>query len=139
MGSGQQRRLFPLRRSGRFQDRFLSRSRRRFQENCRTSCFHAGCRRERHLAWKQDVRSEEHTSELQSHSDLVCRLLLGKKNNTDQVYSLSIREEDTVLAAGVLIVLNYSPKSLIVDRAPSIVYSDITSPSFHSTTPVLVA
>src|SRR6202012_6296877 len=26
------------------------------------------------------ARSEEHTSELQSHSDLVCRLLLGKKN-----------------------------------------------------------
>src|SRR5260221_9854917 len=30
------------------------------------------------------LRSEEHTSELQSHSDLVCRLLLEKKkkNNT---------------------------------------------------------
>src|SRR5438034_7409168 len=26
------------------------------------------------------LRSEEHTSELQSHSDLVCRLLLEKKN-----------------------------------------------------------
>src|SRR5438132_4009811 len=26
------------------------------------------------------MRSEEHTSELQSHSDLVCRLLLEKKN-----------------------------------------------------------
>src|SRR5438034_4784428 len=26
-----------------------------------------------------DPRSEEHTSELQSHSDLVCRLLLEKK------------------------------------------------------------
>src|SRR6266540_4772019 len=26
-------------------------------------------------------RSEEHTSELQSHHDLVCRLLLEKKNN----------------------------------------------------------
>src|SRR5947207_5262006 len=26
-----------------------------------------------------DARSEEHTSELQSHSDLVCRLLLEKK------------------------------------------------------------
>src|SRR5436190_6776974 len=26
-----------------------------------------------------DKRSEEHTSELQSHSDLVCRLLLEKK------------------------------------------------------------
>src|SRR5438034_2688571 len=28
------------------------------------------------------TRSEEHTSELQSHSDLVCRLLLEKKNAT---------------------------------------------------------
>src|SRR5438132_8105345 len=28
-------------------------------------------------------RSEEHTSELLSHSDLVCRLLLEKKNTTD--------------------------------------------------------
>src|SRR5947207_4030172 len=27
-------------------------------------------------------RSEEHTSELQSHSDLVCRLLLEKKKET---------------------------------------------------------
>src|SRR5947207_7507160 len=27
----------------------------------------------------QDGRSEKHTSELQSHSDLVCRLLLEKK------------------------------------------------------------
>src|SRR5260221_3351372 len=27
------------------------------------------------------ARSEEHTSELQSHSDLVCRLLLGKKKS----------------------------------------------------------
>src|SRR5438034_8051803 len=27
----------------------------------------------------QNGRSEEHTSELQSHSDLVCRLLLEKK------------------------------------------------------------
>src|SRR5436190_12684209 len=26
-----------------------------------------------------EMRSEEHTSELQSHSDLVCRLLLEKK------------------------------------------------------------
>src|SRR5260221_8180045 len=28
------------------------------------------------------ARSEEHTSELQSHSDLVCRLLLEKKKNS---------------------------------------------------------
>src|SRR2546421_6487463 len=29
----------------------------------------------------ETLRSEEHTSELQSRSDLVCRLLLEKKNN----------------------------------------------------------
>src|SRR5574343_1190058 len=29
----------------------------------------------------QHIRSEEHTSELQSHHDLVCRLLLEKKKN----------------------------------------------------------
>src|SRR5438132_7941255 len=28
------------------------------------------------------TRSEEHTSELQSHSDIVCRLLLEKKKTT---------------------------------------------------------
>src|SRR2546428_1748065 len=31
------------------------------------------------LATVKGARSEEHTSELQSRSDLVCRLLLGKK------------------------------------------------------------
>src|SRR6202021_1688580 len=30
-------------------------------------------------------RSEEHTSELQSHSDLVCRLLLEKKKHSYQM------------------------------------------------------
>src|SRR5438034_3506154 len=30
------------------------------------------------------TRSEEHTSELQSHSDLVCRLLLEKKKNKEK-------------------------------------------------------
>src|SRR5215204_7287054 len=31
------------------------------------------------------ARSEEHTSELQSHSDLVCRLLLEKKKNNENL------------------------------------------------------
>src|SRR5947207_5993966 len=35
-------------------------------------------------------RSEEHTSELQSHSDLVCRLLLEKKKS-------NIEYEETIL------------------------------------------
>src|SRR5947207_10725382 len=36
-------------------------------------------------------RSEEHTSELQSHSDLVCRLLLEKKKNIVIDGSLHVR------------------------------------------------
>src|SRR5438034_3196345 len=40
------------------------------------------------------VRSEEHTSELQSHSDLVCRLLLEKKKNRT---SVKIAHAHTVL------------------------------------------
>src|SRR2546430_9782967 len=34
------------------------------------------------------VRSEEHTSELQSQSNLVCRLLLEKKNNYPRTQDL---------------------------------------------------
>src|SRR5438034_2562492 len=34
-----------------------------------------------YFALDRRARSEEHTSELQSHSDLVCRLLLEKKKN----------------------------------------------------------
>src|SRR2546421_1771167 len=33
-------------------------------------------------AWRESIRSEEHTSELQSRSDLVCRLLLEKKKKS---------------------------------------------------------
>src|SRR5438034_7728279 len=37
------------------------------------------------LGYPTQLRSEEHTSELQSHSDLVCRLLLEKKKNTTEI------------------------------------------------------
>src|SRR2546430_9629322 len=37
-----------------------------------------------HLAHELVSRSEEHTSELQSQSNLVCRLLLEKKKNTQR-------------------------------------------------------
>src|SRR5438034_4095699 len=36
-------------------------------------------------------RSEEHTSELQSHSDLVCRLLLEKKKK--KKYNTAIKQQ----------------------------------------------
>src|SRR5438132_3120884 len=40
-------------------------------------------------------RSEEHTSELQSHSDLVCRLLLEKKKNIKKTTTPSIKNRTT--------------------------------------------
>src|SRR5437868_12537027 len=40
------------------------------------------------------VRSEEHTSELQSRFDLVCRLLLEKKKKHDRLYRSPINGID---------------------------------------------
>src|SRR5437667_4511251 len=40
--------------------------------------------------WPHSQRSEEHTSELQSHHDLVCRLLLEKKKKKNK------KEDDTM-------------------------------------------
>src|SRR5258706_3857247 len=44
-------------------------------------------------AWSSDVcssdRSEEHTSELQSLTNLVCRLLLGTEKHTSELQSLT--------------------------------------------------
>src|SRR5580698_11160301 len=42
-------------------------------------------------SWRGRPRSEEHTSELQSHVNLVCRLLLEKKNTNQN------RDLDTIL------------------------------------------
>src|SRR5437588_2895463 len=49
--------------------------------------------------WELDrdsnTRSEEHTSELQSHSDLVCRLLLEKKKKKKRTQSQYTSHKDT--------------------------------------------
>src|SRR5437588_6043363 len=55
-------------------------------------------------ARSDEGRSEEHTSELQSHSDLVCRLLLEKKKihlkstvikmNTECRWTIETREQE---------------------------------------------
>src|SRR5690606_41378808 len=42
-------------------------------------CFESG-----DVAWQRGFRSEEHTSELQSRENLVCRLLREKKKLTEQ-------------------------------------------------------
>src|SRR5690349_23416738 len=40
-----------------------------------------------------DIRSEEHTSELQSRRDLVCRLLLEKKKKNNKIAVISQHNE----------------------------------------------
>src|SRR5205814_3284904 len=52
-----------------------------------------------HVRGDVEVRSEEHTSELQSLRHLVCRLLLEKKNNLNAI-----------------VVQNYPQNSLFYDR-----------------------
>src|SRR5688572_31500956 len=54
------------------------RNRRREVGMCGIAGFVAGPARK--------VRSEEHTSELQSQSNLVCRLLLEKKKNKSEIH-----------------------------------------------------
>src|SRR5947207_12430478 len=50
------------------------------------------------LARKHQVRSEEHTSELQSHSDLVCRLLLEKKKKKNkQINTKGKKQNKTII------------------------------------------
>src|SRR5947207_7340837 len=48
-------------------------------------CLGRGCSLESGEGTAELNRSEEHTSELQSHSDLVCRLLLEKKKISDSM------------------------------------------------------
>src|SRR2546430_8252099 len=54
-------------------------------------------------------RSEEHTSELQSQSNLVCRLLLEKKKPT--LFTHANRERRTPLSSGNRGTLFHSPAS----------------------------
>src|SRR2546429_1326746 len=59
------------------------------------------------LVERQDeMRSEEHTSELQSRLHLVCRLLLEKKNNHSQCsyagFSLNLTDTNLTNSCGVL-------------------------------------
>src|SRR5258708_28216052 len=46
---------------------------------------HAGCRAAENGEQREVLRSEEHTSELQSPDHLVCRLLLEKKKRHNEV------------------------------------------------------
>src|SRR2546430_878622 len=68
-------------------------------------------------------RSEEHTSELQSQSNLVCRLLLEKKNKKNMI---------------PLLPLKSNPSTVTVDRQHSQVHCiPLTQHSHHVFYPML--
>src|SRR5207247_8715574 len=59
----------------------------RFTVSCSRDGRAAGRSTALHSSSKSSDRSEEHTSELQSRVDLVCRLLLEKKKETHTVHN----------------------------------------------------
>src|SRR5688572_31101974 len=73
-----------------------------FRSNKRALCGTPTCssgalpHRARSSATIGMVRSEEHTSELQSQSNLVCRLLLEKKKHNPREHRINPRLNDCV-------------------------------------------
>src|SRR5258707_8184600 len=66
----------------------LFRSWRRFA--CSVSASRAGHGSRSAILMRKSLRSEEHTSELQSRQYLVCRLLLEKKKKKVETYQIRI-------------------------------------------------
>src|SRR5438270_3880396 len=86
--------LFPyttlFRSTGRIKDLIILRGRNHYPQDLELTVerSHAALRPACAAAFAVEqggARSEEHTSELQSQSNLVCRLLLEKKNKTLQI------------------------------------------------------
>src|SRR5256886_4151658 len=78
-------------------------------------------------------RSEEHTSELQSQSNLVCRLLLEKKNNTKHrnlTHTGCLFRLKPFVGAAALIGLHPRPQSTLSASCASLCW-DITC-SFYA-------
>src|SRR5258706_7383331 len=71
----------------------------------RGRCVSGASRCELHAAGIRSRRSEEHTSELQSLTNLVCRLLLEKKKTKDKRSATSARGS-SVSAKDVIIALH---------------------------------
>src|SRR2546430_12619350 len=81
--------LFPTRRSSDLSTSTSTRSARRSSAPDAASARHTANRST--SASFRATRSEEHTSELQSQSNLVCRLLLEKKKKTIDLLHSSMR------------------------------------------------
>src|SRR3954464_11141285 len=64
------------------------------------------------------LRSEEHTSELQSHDNIVCRLLLEKKKNVQATRTRRPRGQDGIAARHMVCrpLSNFTPA--VVEQLP---------------------
>src|SRR5256886_10835343 len=85
----------------------------------------------------QPLRSEEHTSELQSQSNLVCRLLLEKKNSagsaserTSRVFSS--RTHTTAKASSAISTIGITASAAML-LATNTSHTDITIPLYVRT------
>src|SRR5882762_3945470 len=74
------------------------------------------------------TRSEEHTSELQSHLNLVCRLLLEKKNYKAWPVSFSARSFNAALRESFTRTLSSMPMHLTQIMSPIFFFLMIRRP-----------
>src|SRR5471032_2772381 len=83
--------------------------------SCKAGRFHPLAADSEHVR-REILRSEEHTSELQSHHDLVCRLLLEKKKTHQRIFRP--RRHAHHLSAVGRILVHVEPTRLTDQRPP---------------------
>src|SRR5260221_1778259 len=74
------------------------------------------------------ARSEEHTSELQSHSDVVCRLLLGKKKRRKRCLVLVAIQRKVSSLIAFLVRLHVGPLARAVRVLTTTQDGEVTRP-----------
>src|SRR5256886_12860615 len=89
----------------------------------------------RFIAAHRGARSEEHTSELQSQSNLVCRLLLEKKKESTRIVSASMKTRASHSSASTSIWFVSSSSS----RLSAAYMSTCARPQRVAPSPLLVA
>src|SRR3989440_2119595 len=93
--------------------------------------------------WSSDVcssdRSEEHTSELQSRSDLVCRLLLEKKKNTSALKSRSDLACSPLLKKKTSQETDTTTTAIVTSHYPTKRPTPTSNPNRHITTSHILA
>src|SRR2546427_3364003 len=94
-------------------------------KRCRRVCFRRATSSASKRARKSQ-RSEEHTSELQSQSNLVCRLLLEKKNRRGIVIQ-SVALTDTTPAAPRFVITVPKKLSSTLDFQDAILQNNLAS------------